>query len=80
MQIDYGFRIYDPRIGRFLSMDPLFAGYPYYTPYQFAGNRPIWAIDLDGLEELTVTKKSVVMIYEWGVKVNGEIWDNSKEN
>ncbi|RXR27622.1 RHS repeat-associated core domain-containing protein [Flavobacterium piscinae] len=78
LQIDYGFRIYDPRIGRFLSMDPLFAGYPYYTPYQFAGNRPIWAIDLDGLEELTVTKKSVVMIYEWGVKVNGEIWDNSK--
>ena len=58
LQLDYGFRIYDPRIGRFLSMDPLFAGYPYYTPYQFAGNRPIWAIDLDGLEEKTVTAKS----------------------
>ena len=49
---DYGFRIYDPRIGRFLSTDPLFKGYPYYTPYQFAGNMPIWAIDLDGLEEM----------------------------
>jgi RHS repeat-associated protein len=49
---DYGFRIYDPRIGRFLSLDPLFKGYPYYTPYQFAGNMPIWAIDLDGLEEM----------------------------
>jgi hypothetical protein len=24
--------------------------YPYYTPYQFAGDMPIWAIDLDGLE------------------------------
>lgn len=24
--------------------------YPFYTPYQFAGNTPIQAIDLDGLE------------------------------
>ncbi len=32
-------------------MDPLTAGYPWYTPYQFAGNKPIWKVDLDGLEE-----------------------------
>ena len=25
--------------------------YPWYTPYQFAGNKPVQAIDLDGLEE-----------------------------
>lgn len=50
-QYDYGFRIYNPRIGRFLSVDPLTQSYPWYTPYQFAGNKPIWAIDLDGLEE-----------------------------
>ncbi|MFM9945260.1 MAG: hypothetical protein ACKVQB_08525, partial [Bacteroidia bacterium] len=24
--------------------------YPWYSPYQFAGNTPIWANDLDGLE------------------------------
>ena len=53
---DYGFRIYDPRLGKFLSVDPLFKGYPWYTPYQFAGNTPIQAIDLDGLEEFKVTK------------------------
>jgi RHS repeat-associated protein len=47
---DYGFRIYDGRIGRFLSVDPLTGSYPWYTPYQFAGNMPIWATDLDGLE------------------------------
>lgn len=50
-QYDYGFRIYNPRIGRFLSVDPLTQSYPWYTPYQFAGNKPIWCIDLDGLEE-----------------------------
>ncbi len=47
---DYGFRIYNPAIAKFLSVDPLAPDYPYYTPYQFAGNMPIWAIDLDGLE------------------------------
>jgi len=54
-EIDYGFRIYDPRIGRFLSVDPLSKSYPWYTPYQFAGNKPIAAKDLDGLEELWIT-------------------------
>ncbi len=53
---DYGFRVYNPRIGKFLSVDPLTKDYPWYTPYQFAGNKPIWAIDLDGLEELIVTE------------------------
>jgi RHS repeat-associated protein len=49
-QQDYGMRIYDPRIGKFLSVDPLSKDYPYYTPYQFAGNSPIKFIDLDGEE------------------------------
>ena len=49
-QQDYGFRIYDPRLGRFLSVDPLTQEYPELTPYQFASNTPIWAIDIDGLE------------------------------
>lgn len=51
---DYGFRIYNPRYGRFLSVDPLTQSYPWYTPYQFAGNKPIAAIDIDGLEEKIV--------------------------
>src|SRR6185312_236923 len=50
-QVDYGIRVYDPRIGRFLSTDPLVSEYPYYTPYQYAGNKPIWYVDLDGKEE-----------------------------
>jgi len=43
-------RVYDPRIGRFLSKDPLLPTFPYWTPYQFTGNMPIWANDLDGME------------------------------
>ena len=49
---DYGFRIYNPSIGKFLSVDPLTKSYPWYTPYQFAGNKPIAVVDLDGLEEI----------------------------
>jgi RHS repeat-associated protein len=47
---DYGMRMYDPRVGRFFSADPLMFEYAYYTPYQFAGNMPISFIDLDGCE------------------------------
>jgi RHS repeat-associated protein len=55
---DYGFRIYDGRVGRFLSVDPISRQYPELTPYQFASNTPIWAIDLDGLEASTTTRPS----------------------
>ena len=47
---DYGFRIYNPALGRFLSVDPLTVSYPWFTPYQFAANDPIRNIDIDGLE------------------------------
>jgi RHS repeat-associated protein len=49
--LDFGERIYDCRIGKFLSIDGLSNKYPWYTPCQFAGNKPICAIDIDGLEE-----------------------------
>ncbi len=42
--------MYDPRLGRFLSVDPLASKYAYLTPYQFASNRPIDGVDLDGRE------------------------------
>ena len=58
-QQDYGFRIYDPRLVRFLSVDPLTKSYPWYTPYQFAGNKPINSIDVDGLEDHNVVTNAV---------------------
>ena len=42
----------------FLSVDPLTKSYPMLTPYQFASNTPIQAIDLDGLEAYAVYNKA----------------------
>jgi RHS repeat-associated protein len=58
-QQDYGMRIYDPRLGRFLSVDPIARNFPMLTPFQFAANTPISAIDLDGLESAVVTVTSI---------------------
>ncbi|MEO6732216.1 MAG: RHS repeat-associated core domain-containing protein, partial [Ferruginibacter sp.] len=51
---DYGFRSYDPQIGRFPQLDPLTDEYPELTPYQYAGCEPIANVDLDGLEPAPV--------------------------
>jgi RHS repeat-associated protein len=47
---DYGMRMYDPRVGRFFSADPLLSYYPQLTPYQFSHNCPVTAVDIDGME------------------------------
>lgn len=54
---DYGMRIYNPSLGKFLSVDPLTKDYPELTPYQFASNMPINSIDLDGEESKIVIWK-----------------------
>ena len=46
--LDFGARIYDPRIGRFLSIDPAFNEYPSISPYTGLGNNPLVFIDPDG--------------------------------
>ena len=48
--VNYKYRIHDPRLGRFLSIDPLFRSYPHNSPYAFSENRVIDMIELEGLE------------------------------
>ena len=51
---DYGFRIYNSALGKFLSIDPVSASFPELSAFQYASNTPIWAIDLDGAEAVVV--------------------------
>jgi len=46
--LDFGARMYDARLGRWLSVDPLFAKYSSFSPYSFVINSPIYFVDLDG--------------------------------
>ena len=56
--LDFSFRVYDSRIGRFLSVDPLEKEYPWNSTYAFAENRVIDGKDLEGKEwKVTVTEK-----------------------
>ncbi|GAB4261076.1 MAG: hypothetical protein Kow0079_17770 [Vicingaceae bacterium] len=48
--LNYKFRMYDPRLGRFFAVDPLFAKYPWNSTYAFSENRVINGIELEGLE------------------------------
>jgi RHS repeat-associated protein len=47
---NFGARIYDPRIGRWLATDRLESKYPGTAPYTFALNSPLILIDPDGNE------------------------------
>ncbi len=57
------FRQYDPRLGRWLSLDPLMAEFPWMSPYVGFDNNPVYYTDPLGLEtggaidEITVTAK-----------------------
>jgi RHS repeat-associated protein len=52
--INFKYRMHDPRIGRFFSVDPLAAMYPYNSPYAFSENRVIDGIELEGFEVLLI--------------------------
>ncbi|HNI54737.1 MAG TPA: RHS repeat-associated core domain-containing protein [Chitinophagales bacterium] len=56
---DLGLRIYNPRLGRFLSLDSKSREYPWQTPYAYFFNNPVAVIDVlgagapDGEKELS---------------------------
>ena len=60
--VNYKYRMHDPRVGRFFVIDPLAKKYPWYTPYQFSGNKVIHLIELEGLESTTTIKHNTYFI------------------
>ena len=48
----YKYRVEDPRLGRFFSVDPLYAKYPYNSNYAFSENVVINAVELEGSESV----------------------------
>lgn len=63
--LDFKYRGYDPRTGRFWSVDSLFKDYPWNSTYCFAENDVIRSKDLEGAEKYIVT----TMIHPNGIKI-----------
>ena len=51
--VNFRYRMHDPRLGRFLSVDPIFADYPYNSSYAFAENKLGLGREFEGLELIT---------------------------
>ena len=68
------FRQYDPRIGRWLSQDPLADKFPWQSPYCSMDNNPIFYIDPLGLEseDPTDPPKNDETVLAGQQKSNGE--------
>ncbi|MBL7932300.1 MAG: hypothetical protein JNL60_10375 [Bacteroidia bacterium] len=76
---DYGMRIYDTRLGRFLSVDPITSEYAELTPYQFASNRPIQGVDRDG-EEFQLVTGFISAAVDYGAQVIANYDDPTIKN
>jgi len=63
------------RASRFLSVDPLTGKYPELTPYQYASNRPIDGIDLDGLEYYSAANWAQKNIANYTIKFTNSYQD-----
>ncbi len=70
--ISYKYRVHDPRIGRFLSIDPLAPDYPHNSPYAFSENRVIDGIELEGLEVVTVHSFSFAPFDTFAIAYGGD--------
>jgi RHS repeat-associated protein len=56
--LDFGARIYDSRLGKFLSTDPWESKYAWQTPYAYFANSPISTIDWKGFGDTDDKKTS----------------------
>jgi RHS repeat-associated protein len=55
---DFGARLYDPRVGRWLSLDPLAPKYAELSPYNYSANNPILFVD-EGGEDFFMKNKGM---------------------
>jgi RHS repeat-associated protein len=61
--LDFGARIYDSRLGRWMSVDPFVSKYPSLSPFTFVANSVLIFVDLDGkkidLSKLTADQLTI---------------------
>ena len=79
---DYGKRFYDPRVGRFLSLDPLASNFAYESNYNYVSNNPIIYSDPTGgakIIRFIITDRTTGKTYA-AIAVVVDEWDIAKGN
>jgi RHS repeat-associated protein len=74
---DFGARMYDPAIGRWLSPDPLADARNWVSPYQYVQNNPINRIDPTGMLDQSQEQKDRAMSQ---TTRENEKWMNESRN
>ncbi len=66
---DYGWRQYDPALGRFMTQDRFAEKYYNLSPYQYAANNPVLMIDVNG-DSLWINYRGNDILYQNGSLYN----------
>ena len=70
---DFGARIYDSRLGRWLTVDPLASVYPNLSVFQFAANSPIQFLDPDGKKIVPFGEKEADLYNTYRRTINAKL-------
>jgi len=71
--LDFGARIYDARIARFMCVDFAANKFPHLSPYNFASNNPIGAIDKNGDSTVYVSSTGAVLLTSFSSLTNAVV-------
>jgi RHS repeat-associated protein len=75
---NFGARMYDARLGRFLSIDPRFKDFPKISTYCYAANSPILYIDINGEGPINPLTGLASTVTAWSVS-DWEVFDYDSE-